>query len=135
MSDYIKLKRLTRKKTSKVNNDHKLQDLAELCKFDEEKGEMQIKISRKIKRLLKDLDSIYKCNQKKEEKGKLTQKDCQKELDLVDKINKAIAELNESSQKNMEERSDIFTRACEIFNDNGGLHTEWLHKMKSGIPE
>lgn len=86
MSIHISVKRPTKLKTANVNNDNRLQDLANIYKCLENNGKELAKISRKIKVDIKKLDKLHIDNAKKREKNKPTVKNSEKEYKLIKKI-------------------------------------------------
>lgn len=94
MSIHVDLKRLTSNKTKNIPTDNKLQEAAQLWKSCEDKLSTMSKMAREIKVLIKKLYDVWKSNEKKKERKKLTKNNCNKELKLCNEITELIKKLD-----------------------------------------
>lgn len=90
-----------------------------------------VEFLRMIKILLKKLDKLYKDNEKKRIKNKLTEVDCEKKRKLVEKINSYIGMLNQFSFQMESELDEIGTD--RILKEDNTLNDSWLHTMGSAV--
>lgn len=94
MSIHIDFKRFTRNKTDNIPKDNRLGATAQFWKNSEDKLSNMTKTARKIKVLIKKLYDVWKSNEKKKERKKLTKNDCDKELELCREITKLMKEFD-----------------------------------------
>ncbi len=133
MSIHFSAKRPTRLKTANVDEEKGLKGLAVFSKLTESSSEEISKSAREIKVLVKKLDKLYKDNQKKKDKNKLTEKDCEKEKKLAAEVDTAVSNMNYliSTIDSIYDKVET----SKILTPEGKIITDWLHTMESDTPE
>ena len=94
MPIHVDLKRLTRNKTENIPKESKLKEAAQRWKNCEDKLSTMSKMVREIKVLIKKLYDVWKSNEKKKERKKLTKNNCDKELKLCNEITELMEKLD-----------------------------------------
>ena len=121
MSIHVDLKWLTSNKTKNIPTDNKLQEAAQRWKNCEDKLSTMSKMAREIKVLIKKLYDVWKSNEKKKERKKLTKNNCDKELKLCNEITELMKKLDKfNSGKNnsqIESFEDYFTDIHKLGSD------------------